>query len=146
MRTHTPTATGPRVITDQVSHDEGDRRASSTSDTHPHSRPGVRTCHRSLGSRAARRLEGERCRAIQHPDLGAYFDAFAPGVGYVPNERMQRTYPHDAQARRDALALADRGAAGFGALLPAVARERARAVPRAVSNNPLAAMITTISV
>ena len=51
---------------------------------------------------AARRLEGERCRAIQHPDLGAYFDAFAPGVGYVPNERMQRTYPHDAQARRDA--------------------------------------------
>ena len=95
---------------------------------------------------AARRLEGELCRDILHPDVAAYFDAFAPGVGYVPNERMQRTYPHDAQARRDALALADRGAAGFGALLPAVARERARAVPRAVSNNPLAAMITTISV
>ena len=82
---------------------------------------------------AARRLEGERCRAIQHPDLAAYFDAFAPGVGYVPNERVQRTYPHDAQTRRDGLALAalaDRGAAGFGARFSQV---------RAASNNPLAA-------
>ena len=82
---------------------------------------------------AARRLEGELCRDILHPDVAAYFDAFAPGVGYVPNERVQRTYPHDAQTRRDGLALAalaDRGAAGFGARFSQV---------RAASNNPLAA-------
>ena len=80
---------------------------------------------------AARRLEGERCRAIQHPDLGAYFDAFAPGVGYVPNERVQRTYPHDAQARRgperfDLL----REHPHLGAL--DLARRARRAVPRAL--------------
>ena len=86
---------------------------------------------------AARRLEGERCRAIQHPDLGAYFDAFAPGVGYVPNERVQRTYPHDAQARRDALALAGRVHVRW--VVPRVEFMWMRA--RAALNNPLAANI-----